>query len=124
MRLTDYKTPMAETLRQPQVWLSVLLFFLYVGAESSLGTWTYTLDQSAVQDLDAVRAALGFERMILFGTSGGTRQSLKYLKRYPRRVDAMILSGTVPLTFRMPMHYAPDAQAAFERACEMYKKED
>jgi fucose permease len=42
-RLTDYKTPMAETLRQPQVWLSVLLFFLYVGAESSLGTWTYTL---------------------------------------------------------------------------------
>lgn len=73
----------------------------------------YTTETIA-QDLDAVRAALGFERMILFGTSGGTRQSLKYLKRYPRRVDAMILSGTVPLTFRMPMHYAPDAQAAFD----------
>jgi fucose permease len=42
-RLTDYQTPMTATLRQPQVWLSVLLFFLYVGAESSLGTWTYTL---------------------------------------------------------------------------------
>jgi fucose permease len=42
-RLTDYKTPMGETLRQLQVWLSMLLFFLYVGAESSLGTWTYTL---------------------------------------------------------------------------------
>jgi fucose permease len=42
-RLTDYKTPIGETLRQPAVWLSVLLFFLYVGAESSLGTWTYTL---------------------------------------------------------------------------------
>jgi fucose permease len=41
--LTDYKTPMGETLRQPQVWLSMALFFLYVGAESSLGTWTYTL---------------------------------------------------------------------------------
>jgi len=41
--LTDYKTPMRETLRQPQVWLSVLLFFLYVGAEGSLGTWTYSL---------------------------------------------------------------------------------
>jgi len=40
-RLTDYKTPLGETLKQPQVWLSVLLFFLYVGAE--LGTWTYTL---------------------------------------------------------------------------------
>src|SRR5512139_32701 len=42
-RLTDYKTPMGQTLRQPQVWLSVVLFFLYVGAEASLGTWTYTL---------------------------------------------------------------------------------
>jgi fucose permease len=42
-KLTDYKTPMGETLRQPQVWLSMLLFFLYVGAESGLGTWTYTL---------------------------------------------------------------------------------
>lgn len=42
-RLTDYRTPMAETLREPGVWLSGLLFFLYAGAEGSLGTWTYTL---------------------------------------------------------------------------------
>ena len=42
-RLTEYQTPMWETLRQPMVWLSMLLFFFYVGAESSLGTWTYTL---------------------------------------------------------------------------------
>jgi len=42
-RLTEYKTPIGETLRYPQVWLSVLLFFLYVGAETSLGTWAYTL---------------------------------------------------------------------------------
>ncbi len=42
-KLTEYKTPMIETLQHPQVWLSVLLFFLYVGAEGSLGTWAYTL---------------------------------------------------------------------------------
>lgn len=42
-RLTDYKTPIGKTLRQPQVWLSALLFFMYVGAEVSLGTWTYSL---------------------------------------------------------------------------------
>ena len=42
-RLTDYKTPLGETLRRPRVWLSMLLFFLYVGAEASLGTWTYSL---------------------------------------------------------------------------------
>ncbi len=42
-RLTDYKTPLALTLHQPRVWLSALLFFLYVGVEVSFGTWTYTL---------------------------------------------------------------------------------
>lgn len=42
-RLTDYKTPLGETLRQPRVWLSVLMFFLYTGSEVSLGTWAYTL---------------------------------------------------------------------------------
>jgi fucose permease len=42
-KLTDYKTPMGETLRQPQVWVSISLFFMYVGAEGALGTWIYTL---------------------------------------------------------------------------------
>jgi fucose permease len=41
--ITEYQTPLLETLRQPQVWLSMLLFFLYVGAETSLGTWAYSL---------------------------------------------------------------------------------
>ncbi|MGH7637093.1 MAG: alpha/beta hydrolase, partial [Gemmatimonadaceae bacterium] len=79
----------------------------------------YTTEAIA-KDLDEVRAALGFERVILFGTSGGTRQALIYHKRHRRRVEALILSGMVPLEFRMPMHYAPDAQAAFDslaRSC-------
>lgn len=42
-KLTDYKTPMGETLRQPQVWISIFLFFMYVGGEAALGTWVYTL---------------------------------------------------------------------------------
>ncbi|MHB1319591.1 MAG: MFS transporter [Anaerolineae bacterium] len=42
-RLTDYRTRMRETLRETQVWLSALLFFLYVGGEAALGTWTYSL---------------------------------------------------------------------------------
>lgn len=42
-RLTEYKTPMVETMRQPRVWLSAILFFLYVGTEITLGTWAYSL---------------------------------------------------------------------------------
>ena len=42
-RLTDYNTSTVETLREPRVWLSLLLFFLYTGAEATLGMWAYTL---------------------------------------------------------------------------------
>lgn len=40
---TAHKTPIRDSLRQPQVWLSIGLFILYAGAEASLGTWIYTL---------------------------------------------------------------------------------
>lgn len=35
--------PMLETLRRPVVWLSILTFFLYTGAEVAAGQWSYTL---------------------------------------------------------------------------------
>lgn len=41
--LTDYKTPLRISLQELSVWLSMLLFFVYVGVEVSLGTWTYSL---------------------------------------------------------------------------------
>lgn len=42
-QLTDYKTPMRETLREPMVWLSIFLFFNYTGIEVILSNWGYTL---------------------------------------------------------------------------------
>jgi fucose permease len=42
-QLTDYETSIRETLKQKQVWISLILFFLYVGGEIGLGTWAYTL---------------------------------------------------------------------------------
>jgi fucose permease len=41
--LTDYQTPFQETLQKPAVWLNLLMFFLYTGAEISFGSWTYSL---------------------------------------------------------------------------------
>lgn len=41
--LMEYQTPFSETLRQPVVWLTLLLFMLYTGAEASFGSWTYSL---------------------------------------------------------------------------------
>jgi fucose permease len=42
-KLTDFNSPLRVTLKQGSVWLSMLLFFLYTGAEVTLGAWAYTL---------------------------------------------------------------------------------
>jgi len=42
-KLTDYKTPLTDTLREPRVWLSILIFFNYTGIEVILSNWGYTL---------------------------------------------------------------------------------
>lgn len=42
-QIMEYKTPILKSLTQSRVLLSMLLFFLYVGAEISLGAWSYTL---------------------------------------------------------------------------------
>ena len=42
-RLTDYETPFWETLGRPEVWLSLLMFFLYTGAGASLGVLASSL---------------------------------------------------------------------------------
>ena len=50
----------------------------------------------AVRDLDAVRAALGYTTINLYGGSYGTRVAQHYLRRYPEHMRAVILDGVVP----------------------------
>ena len=64
-RLTDYKTPLVETILRPRVWLSVLLFFLYAGAEVSLGTWAYSLLTNS-RDIAPNLAALAGGYWVIF----------------------------------------------------------
>jgi pimeloyl-ACP methyl ester carboxylesterase len=70
--------------------------------------------ESIAADLEAVRTALGFPTLNLYGVSGGTRQAQVYLARYPSRVRSVILGGVVAREFRMPLDYARDAQAALD----------
>jgi pimeloyl-ACP methyl ester carboxylesterase len=50
----------------------------------------------AVDDLEALRRALGYERWNLYGVSYGSRVALAYLRRYPAHVRSVILDGVVP----------------------------
>jgi pimeloyl-ACP methyl ester carboxylesterase len=52
---------------------------------------------TAMEDLEQVRAALGYEQINFLAVSYGTRGALTYLRRHPDRVRSMVLDGVVPL---------------------------
>jgi pimeloyl-ACP methyl ester carboxylesterase len=51
----------------------------------------------AADDLDAVREALGYERIDLYGTSYGGELAQYYLRQHPDRVRVAVMDGTTPL---------------------------
>ena len=65
----------------------------------------------AVQDLDRVRAALGYERIDLYGSSYGTIVAQQYLRRFPDRARSVILDGVAPPQRALGATSALDAQA-------------
>lgn len=66
----------------------------------------------AVQDLDEVRIALGYEKINLWGGSYGTRVALEYARRYPQQARTIILDGVAPVSIALPKYFARDAMAA------------
>ncbi|MFC4729132.1 alpha/beta hydrolase [Coralloluteibacterium thermophilus] len=66
----------------------------------------------AVEDLDAVRAALGAERVNLVGVSYGTRVAQQYLRAFPGQVRSMVLDGVVPNTLFLGSEHARNLEDA------------
>lgn len=54
---------------------------------------------AAVDDLDAVRAALGYPKLVLDGGSYGTFEALVYMRRHPGSVESALLDGVDPPHF-------------------------
>lgn len=70
---------------------------------------------NSVADLDAVRAALGHERIDLVGVSYGTRLAQAYIGKHPQRVRAAVLFGAVPADATMPLWHARFAQDTLDQ---------
>ena len=66
--------------------------------------------QESVADIEAIRQAGGYEKLILYGTSYGTKVALEYAERYPQRVEALVLDSVVapdgPEPFAIPSFQA------------------
>jgi pimeloyl-ACP methyl ester carboxylesterase len=68
----------------------------------------------AMDDLDDVRAWLGYDRINLFGMSYGTRAALVYMRQHPDHVRSVILLAVAPTDLKMPLHHAESGARAME----------
>jgi len=68
----------------------------------------------AMADADAVRRALGVDKVNVMGGSYGTRAVLEYMRQFPGSVRRAILDGVAPPDMALPGSFSPDAQRAFD----------
>ena len=66
----------------------------------------------ANEDIHEIIAALGYEKVNLFGGSWGTRSALLYAHRYPEQVRTVVLDGALPIANPAPLYAGEDAGAA------------
>ena len=68
----------------------------------------------AMDDLDDVRAWLGYDKINLFGLSYGTRAALVYMRQHPEHVRSAILMGVAATDLKMPLHHSESAARAMD----------
>ena len=78
----------------------------------------------AMADAEAVRAALGADKINLVGGSYGTRAVLEYQRQFPQHVRRAVIDGVAPPDMVLPASNSSDNQAALDAlfaACEQDK---
>ena len=69
----------------------------------------------AVADLEAVRAALGYPSLNLYGVSYGSRVAQHFARRYPGSTRTVVLDGVVPPQVSLGPEIATESQRAVDR---------
>ncbi len=59
-------------------------------------TRTLYTTADTVADIEAIRQAGGYEKLVLYGTSYGTKVAEQYAQDYPSHVEALVLDSVVP----------------------------
>ena len=67
-----------------------------------------------MDDIDEVRAALGYDKINLFGGSYGTRAAMVYLRQHPKHVRAVMLQGVSPTNMYLPSDYPIQTERALQ----------
>ena len=79
---------------------------------------------TAMDDLEDVRAWLGYPVLNLYGSSYGTSAAAVYLRRYPSHVRTVVMHGVVPLDVPMQLDLPRSAQEALDRVLRLCEQDD
>ena len=71
--------------------------------------------RAAMDDLDAVRAALGYRTLDIYGTSYGATAAQVFLERHPHSVRTLILDGATFLDIPFFSRYAVNGERALDQ---------
>jgi pimeloyl-ACP methyl ester carboxylesterase len=102
-----------------------LLFETEIGIDEILGYTEACLDSLphdprwfttsvAVTDLEAVRAALGYTSLNLYGVSYGSRVAQHFARRYPEVTRSVVIDGVVPPQVALGPEIATESQKAVD----------
>lgn len=70
--------------------------------------------ERAANDIEAVRVALGYGPINIFGASYGTRLALEFVRRHPESVRSVVIDGVAPRAMKLPLSMAKDGQRALD----------
>jgi predicted metal-binding membrane protein/pimeloyl-ACP methyl ester carboxylesterase len=73
----------------------------------------YGTDRAA-NDLDALRAALGYPTLSFDSASYASQFAFVYLRRHPKHVRALLLQSVAPTFIKLPLPYSRGAQQALD----------
>ncbi len=89
----SHTQPLHRRFFDPQFYRIVLCDQRGCGRSVPLGCTEENTTRHLVEDIEALRERLGFERVMLFGGSWGATLALAYAAAHPQRVAAMVLRG-------------------------------
>jgi pimeloyl-ACP methyl ester carboxylesterase len=89
------------------------------GSKPSGGDVTQYGTRMAMDDLDAVRAALGYRQLDVIGSSYGATAAQVYLKLHPSSVRTLVLSGATAIDVPFFDRYAANAERALDQLANL-----
>ncbi|MGJ8662366.1 MAG: alpha/beta hydrolase [Marinicella sp.] len=79
---------------------------------------------AAINDLEAVREALGVEQWNLYGGSYGTRKALTYMNLYPAVIRSVILDGVVSQDEALGVSHEANLRRTLDRIFDLCEKDE